>query len=79
MVGLAADGELAVDDGAAEAAFGVVVGRGHAGTGGEGPEGGPGFEQAAGEAAAALVAGCSAAVLAQERLELAAQPADGEL
>jgi len=69
-VGLAAEGELAVEDGAAEAQFGVVVGRFDAGAVGEGRRG-PDFEQVAGEAAAALVAGGFAAVLAQDRFELA--------
>ena len=39
-LGLAAEGELAVDDGAAERALGVVVGRLHAGVAGEGPKAG---------------------------------------
>src|SRR5438477_4663607 len=42
--GLAAEGELAVDDGGAESAFGVVVGGFDAGDGGEGPESGPELE-----------------------------------
>ena len=36
-LGLAAEAELAVDDGAAQAAFGVVVGRLHAGLFGKRP------------------------------------------
>ena len=47
--GLGAERELAVDDGAAEPAFGVVVGWLDAVGVGEGPEGGPAFEEVAGE------------------------------
>lgn len=36
-LGLGAEAELAVDDGASEGALGVVVGRLHAGVRGEGP------------------------------------------
>jgi hypothetical protein len=43
--------EFSVDDRAAEGAFGGVVGRFHAGVGGEGPERGPDLEQVVGEAA----------------------------
>ena len=48
-VGLGAERELAVDDGAAEAAFGVVVGRFDAFGVAEGREGGPAFEEVARE------------------------------
>src|SRR5439155_20589239 len=54
LVCLAAEGELAVDDGAAEAAFGVVVGWLDAVGVGEGPECGPAVEEVVGELAVVL-------------------------
>src|ERR1700694_17574 len=62
--------------GAAECAFGVVVGRLDAGVAGERPECGPGFEEVAGDAAAVLVARALAGVAAHDRLELALELAD---
>src|SRR6266540_6778093 len=53
-VGLAAEREFAVDDGAAEAALGMVVGRLDAVGVGEGPEGGPALEEVPGELAVVL-------------------------
>jgi hypothetical protein len=58
--GLGAERELAVDDGAAEAAFGLVVGWLDAVGVAEGPEGGPAFEQVAGELALVLRLGALA-------------------
>src|SRR6266536_1981470 len=49
--GLAAEGELAIDDGGAQAAFGGVVGRLDLGDGREAPERGPELEQVVGEPA----------------------------
>src|SRR5215218_555173 len=49
LLGLAAERELAVDDRAAQSAFGVVVGRLDAVGVGEGPEGGPAVEEVLGE------------------------------
>jgi hypothetical protein len=53
---LAAEGELAVDDRAAESAFGVVVGRLNAVLLSEAPEHGPNFQEVVRETAGALVA-----------------------
>src|ERR1700694_4878296 len=62
--------------GAAECAFGVVVGRLDAGVAGERPECGPGLEEVAGDAAAVLVARALAGVAAHDRLELGLGLAD---
>src|SRR5439155_17964990 len=78
-VGLGAEAELAVDDRAAQRAFGVVVGRLDALGVGEGPQCRAELEQVAGDAARVLVARCLAGVLAHDRLELAPQRADAEL
>jgi hypothetical protein len=77
--GLAAEAELAVDHGASERAFGVVVGRLDTGVAGERPQRGPGFEQVARHAAAVLVARAFAGVAADDRFELALELADLEL
>ena len=77
--GLAAETELARDDGAAESALSVVVGGLHPGVVGEGPQRGPELEQVAREAAGAPVARGAGGVAAKERLELAAQRADAAL
>jgi hypothetical protein len=69
--GLAAEGELAVDDGAAQRALGVVVGRVDVWDGGECPERGPELEQVARDPARAFVARGLCGVAAQDRLELA--------
>jgi hypothetical protein len=67
--------ELAVDDRAAQAALGSVVGRLHAGDGGEGPERRPELERVVGEAPDELVALAFAASL-EERLEFALERRD---
>src|SRR5439155_17954408 len=64
---------------AAQAAFGVVVGRLHAGPVGERPQRGPDLQQGAGEAAALAVARVPGGVLAQDRFELALQLPDAAL
>ena len=76
---MAAEREFAVDDGAAQRALGVVVGRLDAGDGRERPERGPELEQVARDPARALVARRLGGVATQDRLELAPQPADAEL
>src|SRR4051812_5103518 len=72
-------GTLAVDDRAAQGAFGVVVGRLDALVVGERPQRRPELEQVARHPARVPVAGLLAGVGAQERLELAAQRADATL
>src|SRR5713226_8853539 len=69
VFGLAAERELAVDDGAAEAAFGVVVGRFDAVGVGEGPEGGPALEEVAREVAVVLGARAFAGGVLEQRSE----------
>src|SRR5450759_5618282 len=75
-LGLAAQGELAVDDRPAQAAFGVVVGGLDAGHAGEGPQRRPALEQVLGEAAVAAVAGALARRLLEQRPELLLERAD---
>ena len=74
--GLAAERELAVDDRAAEAAFGAVVGRLDAVDLAEGPQRRPDFEQVAGEPAGALVRGGLAGVAVEEWFQLGLQRGD---
>jgi hypothetical protein len=76
---LAAERELAVDDGAAQRAFGVVVGGLDAVVGGERPERGPELEQVARDPARALVGRGLCGVAAEDWLELAPQPQDAAL
>jgi len=75
-LGLAAQGELAVDDGAAQATFGVVVGRLDAGDAGEGPQRRPALEQVLGEGAVAAVADAPPRRLLEQRPELLLERAD---
>src|SRR5450756_2517621 len=75
-LGLAAQGELAVDDRAAQATFGVVVGGLDAGDAGEGPQRRPALEQVLGEGAVAAVAGALARRLLEQRPELCLGRAD---
>src|SRR5450756_498409 len=75
-LGLAAQGELAVDDRAAQATFGVVVGGLDAGDAGEGPQRRPALEQVLGEGAVAAVAGALARRLLEQRPELCLERAD---
>src|SRR5450756_1881430 len=75
-LGLAAQGELAVDDRAAQAALGVVVGGLDAGDTREGPQGRPALEQVVGEGAMAAVAGRFARRLLEQRPELLLERAD---
>src|SRR6266568_1490659 len=67
--GLAAEREFAVDDGAAEAALGMVVGRFDAVGVGEGPEGGPALEEVSREVAVVLGARAFAGGLLEQRSE----------
>jgi hypothetical protein len=67
---LAAEGELAVDDGAAEAAFGVVVGRLDSVSVGEGPERGPAVEEVPGELPVVLGSRALARCVFEDRAEL---------
>jgi hypothetical protein len=60
VVGLGAEAEFAVDDGASQRAFGVVVGRFDRAVVGERPQCRPDLEQVAGQAARVLIAGCLA-------------------
>src|SRR5450830_1846662 len=76
LLGLAAQGELAVDDRPAQAAFGVVVGGLNAGDTGEGPQRRPALQQVLGEAAVATVAGALARRLLEQRPELLLERAD---
>src|SRR5450756_2010550 len=69
-LGLAAQGELAVDHRAAQATFGVVVGGLDAGDAGEGPQRRPALEQVLGEGAVAAVAGALARRLLEQRPQL---------
>src|SRR5450830_1953771 len=70
LFGLAAQRELAVDDRAAQATFGVVVRGLDAGHAGEAPQRRPAFEQVPREAAVATVARRFARRLLEQRAEL---------
>ena len=76
MVGLAAEREFAVDDGAAQTALGVVVGRLDVVDDGEGPQGGPAFEQVVCELAVVLGLGALARRSLEQRLELGLERRD---
>jgi hypothetical protein len=76
FLGLAVEGELAVDDGAAEGSLGVVVGRLHPRGGSERPERGPDLQEVAGHAVAVLVARRFAGEASECGLELSAQHPD---
>src|SRR5450759_2663755 len=76
LFGLAAQRELAVDDRAAQAALGVVVGRLDAGHAGEGPQRRPAFEQVLREGAVAAVARRLARRLLEQRPKLLLERAD---
>jgi hypothetical protein len=78
-LGSAAERQVAVDHGAAQRAFGVVVGRLDAPMVGERPSRRPDLEQVAREAPGVLVALALAEVAAQDRLELAAQRPNPQL
>jgi hypothetical protein len=67
---MAAERELAVDDGAAEAAFGVVVGWLDARGVGEGPERGPTVEEVPGELPVVLGSRALARCVFEDRAEL---------
>lgn len=73
---LAAEGELAVDDRAAQAALGVVVGRLHVVVSCECLEGAPGLGQVARRPAAVFVARAFAGVAGDDRLILAGERVD---
>jgi hypothetical protein len=75
-VGLAAEREFAVDDGAAQAALGVVVGRLDAVDEGEGRERRPALEQVGGEQAVILRLGALARRLLEQRSEFVLERAD---
>src|SRR5450830_713848 len=76
LLGLAAERELAVDDRAAQAALGVIVGRLDAGHAGEGPQRRPAFQQVLREGAVAAVAGALARRLLEQRPKLLLERAD---
>jgi len=79
VFGLAAERELAVDDGAPQSAFGVVVGRRDALDCVERPQCRPDLEDVAREAAGVAVARGLAGVAREDRLQLTAQLADAAL
>src|SRR5215211_2477690 len=70
-LGLAAEGDLAVDDRAAQPALGAVVGRFHSLDLGEGPKRRPELEQVAGEGAEVAVADALFAVRLEQRPQAA--------
>src|SRR5665647_2654102 len=76
LLGLAAQRELAVDHRAAQATFGVVVGRLDAGHAGEAPEGRPALQQVLGEGAVAAVTGALSRRLLEQRAELLLERVD---
>src|SRR5450759_4192385 len=76
LFGLAAQRELAVDDRAAQAALGGVVGGLDAGHAGEAPQRRPAFEQVLREAAVAAVADALARRLLEQRPKLLLERAD---
>src|SRR5450759_1786344 len=76
LLGLAAQRELAVDDRAAQAALGGVVGRLDAGHAGEAPQRRPALEQVLGEGAVAAVTGALARRLLEQCPKLLLERAD---
>src|SRR5665811_1247530 len=72
----AAQRELAVDDRAAQAALGVVVGGLDAGHACEAPEGRPALQEVLGEAAVAAITGALSRRLLEQRAELLLERAD---
>ena len=76
LLGLAAEGELAVDDRAAQTAFGVVVGRFDAVDDGEGPQRGPALEQVGGEETVVLRLRALARGLFEQRSQLVRERLD---
>jgi len=73
LLGIDAKREFAVDDGAAEAAFGVVVGRLDPVGVGEGPERGPAVEEILGKGAVVLGARAFPRCVFEQRAELCLQ------
>src|SRR5450756_2630699 len=76
LLGLAAQGELAVDDRPAQAALGVIVGRLDAGHAGEAPQSRPALEQVPREGAVAAVASALARRLLEQCPKLLLERAD---
>ena len=76
LLGLAAQRELAVDGGSAQAALGVVVGRLDAGHAGKGPQRRPTLQEVLREGAVAAVAGALARRLLEQLPELCLERAD---
>src|SRR5665647_3037606 len=76
LLGLAAQRELAVDHRAAQATFGVVVGRLDAGHAGEAPQRRPALQEVLGEGAVAAVTGALSRRLLEQRAELLLERVD---